>query len=123
MGLRKEVAPSRIRTYLNWFYTRHLVPHFVMEEHYLFPILGSDHAEVQTALEQHGQIHQFFTKPEFTIQDLQELEQLMTLHIRFEERVLFNTIQACADEETLRLLENHLSDEDFTDNETDPFWL
>lgn len=123
MGIRNEIDPSRIRRYLNWFYTHHLVPHFVMEEHYLFPILGAGHEEVQTALEQHYQIHQFFIKPEFTIQDLQDLEQLMTQHIRFEERVLFNTIQSCADEETLHLLDTHLLDEDFTDNETDPFWL
>jgi len=123
MGIRKEISPVRIKKYLNWFYTHHLLPHFLMEEQHLFPVLGPSHEEVQEALNHHHQIHQFFMKENVSVNDLIDFEQLMTKHIRFEERTLFNTIQSQADETTMQLLEEHLSDHSFQDNESDPFWI
>lgn len=123
MGLRNEISPARIRKYLNWFYTHHLLPHFMLEEQHLFPVLGPDHEEVQEALSHHYEVHRFFMTEDVSVEDLIAFEQVMTKHIRFEERILFNTIQARADERTLQLLEEHLMDHIFEDNETDPFWI
>ncbi|OYW81737.1 MAG: cation-binding protein, partial [Sphingobacteriia bacterium 32-37-4] len=43
-------------------------------------------------------------------------------HIRFEERILFNQIQAKATPEQITMTEALHTSESFIDNTTDPFW-
>jgi hypothetical protein len=41
-GIKKNVEVSRIKKYADWFYQNYLVPHFEVEEKYVFPILGNE---------------------------------------------------------------------------------
>lgn len=123
MGLRKEISPDRIKKYLNWYYTYHQIPHFRLEEEYLFPILGSGHEHVRTALDQHRQIHHFFGSETASTEELAAFEELLSKHIRFEERILFNSIQESSHPDSLQLLEDHLHDHGFEENTEDEFWL
>lgn len=122
-GLRLGVTPDRIYRYLSWFYRDYLVLHFTEEETLLFSILGDDHQEVQQAKSEHAKIHEFFRQEQVTADQLTEFEQLLTAHIRFEERVLFNTIQEHASDSELKALAHHLNDHTFNENTEDEFWL
>lgn len=123
MGKHNNVSALRIRKYLNWFYTHHLIPHFVDEEFHLFPILGKNHVEVKRALDEHAAIHKFFSKEKSSMKDIEDFEKLITDHIRFEERVLFQSIQEVADESALEHLAQHLQDHEYVENIKDEFWL
>ncbi|MFS4418043.1 hemerythrin domain-containing protein [Maribacter sp. 2307ULW6-5] len=119
MGFKNGVDPERIRKYADWFYKTHLVPHFELEEKHVFPVLGKDHALVNTALGQHQNLHELFKKGK----DLALLETRLEQHIRFEERVLFKELQERATEEQLSHISKMHQEETFCENTDDPFWL
>ena len=122
-GIRQGVSPDRIYNYLKWFYEKYQKLHFKKEERYLFPILGDDHEEVIRAKNDHVKIHDFFKRKEVSKQDLLEFDKLLTSHIRFEERVLFNILQKQASEQQLKDLIRHIKDHAFVENSEDEFWL
>ena len=45
-GIKKEVEPFRIKKYLDWFYTEHLLPHFEIEEKHILKFAVNDKATV-----------------------------------------------------------------------------
>lgn len=122
-GIRKDISPDRIYKYLTWFYQNHLISHFQEEETLLFPIVGAEHDQVKKAMEEHAEIHEFFKQVSVSISDLVAFEKVLTAHIRFEERELFNTIQEQASEDDLEALAFHLEGEDFVENTKDQFWI
>lgn len=122
MGLKKGIEPARIKTYADWFYTQHLLPHFAMEEEHLFPILGHENERVRQALEEHQQLRRFFAEGLHTADALRELGDTLEKHIRFEERVLFNEIQTAATTEQLEHLSGVLKEDTFVENTQDIFW-
>lgn len=121
-GLTKNIAPDRIKTYINWFYSNHLCPHFEIEEDLIFPILGESDRLVNLALIQHKKLRQLFTKDDDIKNTLQQIEKELTDHIRYEERVLFNAIQRIATSHQLQLIEAAHHSQDFEENTTDAFW-
>ena len=122
-GFSKEISEDRIKKYADWFYTNHLVPHFELEENYMFPILGDDHELVKKALSQHKRLHRLFTETESLSKSLSLIEEELEQHIRFEERILFNEIQKVATEAQLEIISKTHDDEKFIDNTDDPFWI
>lgn len=46
-GFNKNVEVNRIKCYAHWFFKAHLIPHFELEETYIFPILKSDNELVK----------------------------------------------------------------------------
>lgn len=121
-GLKKEIELTRIKTYANWFYTHHLLPHFKLEEDFIFPILGMENELIKKALSEHESLNKLFKANENLQNNLEQIMLELTNHIRFEERVLFNEIQKIATKaqsDTILQLE---SDVDFEDNLNDPFW-
>ena len=126
-GQRTGIPPVRIAQYITYFYEEDLSQHFADEEEFLFPTLPSSHAQRLRAEREHAQIRslmssirQFPSDPEW----LMAFADLLEAHIRFEERELFNHLQACiTKEELLQLLQNvppraHPEDEDWVDR----FW-
>ncbi len=91
-GLKKEVDPERIKKYADYFWGHHLVSHFEMEEKYIFPILGREHELIKTALEQHKELEDLFATKTDLVKNLSEIEKVLTIHIRFEEQVLFKRL-------------------------------
>ncbi|CAM4102028.1 hemerythrin domain-containing protein [Flavobacterium antarcticum] len=122
-GVKKEVEPIRIKKYLDWFYTEHLLPHFEIEEKHIFPILGNEHELVKKALTEHRRLMRLFESDTDLVKNIHLIEEELESHIRFEERVLFNEIQEVASEEQLEQVRIHHTEEKFVDNDEDAFWL
>ena len=122
-GLKKGIELARIKTYADWFYQQHILPHFEIEEQYLFPVLGANHELIKRGLSEHRKIKRLFEAETELHNKLSLIEEELEKHIRFEERVLFNEIQAAATPEQLKLIEVNHTEEKFEDNITDPFWL
>ena len=123
-GLKADVQPERIMSYLRHFYQQHLLNHFREEEEILFPVIGNTHPMVQTALEQHKRLRELFTSEVESEPQLQEIEKLLKEHVRFEERQLFNEIERQAGEQVLRKLNERLHQHhpERNDNWSDKFW-
>lgn len=122
MGFRYQIATKRIKTYADWFYKTHLIPHFEMEENHIFPILGNDHELVKRALTEHKNLIHLFEESNDETITLQHIKDQLEQHIRFEERVLFPEIQKIATEAELIDIEKIHQPEVFEDNTDDEFW-
>ena len=122
-GIKKEIAPERIKKYLDWFFVTHLLPHFEIEEKYIFTILGNDNELVKKALTEHRRLKRLFKSKTELFKNIMAIEEELESHIRFEERVLFNEIQTIATEKQLELIKTVHKEEKFSDNLTDAFWL
>ncbi|WP_298287175.1 hemerythrin domain-containing protein [uncultured Lutibacter sp.] len=122
VGLSKEIALERIKAYVDWFYKNHIVTHFLLEEKYMFPVLGSEHPLVIRAMEEHKTLLTLFEKNFEIDKVLQQLHVKLKEHIRFEERVLFNEIQNVAAKEQLATIKKFHTNEKFIDNLNDVFW-
>lgn len=121
-GFSKGISMERIKTYLDWYYITHLVPHFEAEEKYVFPILGNENELVKKALAQHRRLDRLFNTPTALKKIISLIEEELENHIRFEERILFNEIQKVATEQQMNtLLELH-PEIKFMDNTLDVFW-
>ena len=100
-GLAKGAGPGRMQQYCNSFYHEHLLPHFAIEEEAVFPVLGNDHPLVRRALSEHAELTAMFLWQHHDKMSLAVMEKLLTAHIRFEEREVFQAVQAVASEEQL----------------------
>lgn len=121
-GFSKGIDPMRMKTYTDWFFESHVLPHFKIEEKYLFPVLGKEDAMVKRALAEHRRLKRLFRDEKAVERSLHLIEEELDLHVRFEERELFNKIQAAATEEQLALINEHHKDEKFQENSQDEFW-
>ena len=121
-GLSKNVSTERIKVYVDWFYRTYLVPHFELEETYIFPIVGNDHPWVKKALSDHRRLIRLFTSTTADMKTLGQIEETLEQHIRFEERQLFNHVQEMAINKQWDIIEKQHSNEKFNDNISDPFW-
>jgi len=121
-GIKLNVATERIKMYVDWFWGNHLEQHFKIEENFLFPILGNQNELVKQALTEHRRLKHLFENKNDIYKSFNLIEEELEKHIRFEERVLFNEIQAVATKEQLQQIQLYHSDSKFADNLTDPFW-
>ncbi|MGM5470866.1 hemerythrin domain-containing protein [Flavobacteriaceae bacterium LMO-SS05] len=121
-GFKKNIEPKRIRTYANWFFKNHLIPHFEQEETHVFSILGNHHELVKKALADHRRLKRLFTNDDDAIKALSKIEEELEQHIRFEERILFKEIQLVASESQLLKIERTHDQAPFEDNLEDEFW-
>lgn len=120
-GFKKNIAPQRIKSYSNWFWTNHIQPHFNIEEKYVFPVLGNEHDLIKKALEEHRSLKKLFESETDINKNLSLIEKELENHVRFEERVLFGEIQKVATDEELKNIEIHHKNY-FDDDWEDEFW-
>ena len=113
---------KRMKTYSDWFFEHHIFPHFKLEEEYLFPVLGEKHEMVKKALAEHRRLEWLFREKEKITRSLSLIEEELELHVRYEERELFNEIQKQASPEQLEVIAEVHEDERFQDNTVDEFW-
>lgn len=104
-GFRKQIDVGRIKSYTDWYYQHHLLPHFELEEKFVFPILSNDHDLVKKALSQHRELRRLFEDENDATKSLGKIEEKLEAHIRFEERVLFNEIQKVASRQVIEEME------------------
>lgn len=125
-GIKKNVASERILAYVNFFSEQHLLPHFREEEALLFSRIDGDkcrqgkseHRMLEERILQlnhrRGQAEQYLS-----------FADLLSKHIRFEERVLFPYLEATLSQSTLKQVGAYLLAEHqtaFVDNYPDEFW-
>lgn len=122
-GFSKNISKDRIKKYVDWFYRNHLENHFQVEEEYLFPILGVNNKMVKKALTQHRRLNRLFKQSKNLKIVLNQIEEELEQHIRFEERILFNAIQEMASPEQLTRLERFHGQDKFVENTEDEFWI
>ncbi|OBQ55074.1 hemerythrin domain-containing protein [Tamlana sp. s12] len=121
-GFGKGVEPNRIKSYADWFFENHLIPHFKMEEQHIFSLLEDDNALKRKALDDHKALILLFSKTDEVAKTLSDIEKQLDDHIRFEERVLFPEIQKIATEEQFKTIEAMHHEKPFVDNVADSFW-
>ncbi|MGZ5191229.1 MAG: hemerythrin domain-containing protein [Flavisolibacter sp.] len=97
-GLKYNVNTETIASYCNWFWETHLKSHFKEEEISLTKILASDHPMMMKMLDDHRAIESKINQLSecATVVGLKRLAQIITYHIRYEERELFNYIEQIA---------------------------
>ncbi|MEQ8582436.1 MAG: hemerythrin domain-containing protein [Marinoscillum sp.] len=122
MGFRKQIDLNRIKRYTDWYFHHHIQPHFSLEEQHLFPILGEDHPLVKRAMAQHRRLKRLFTDEYEFKRNLSRIEDELESHIRFEERVLFQEIQAQISKSQTELPEILHRELPYEENMSDPFW-
>src|SRR5690606_34872295 len=98
-------------------------PHFEFEEEYMFTILGLDNDLVKKAMTEHRRLRRLFNDTENITKSLGLIEEELEMHIRFEERILFNEIQAAASDEQLKRIEEAHSQNHLDESWDDEFWL
>lgn len=81
-GISNGVEPERIIAYIDWFRKEHLEPHFIVEEEFMFPILGNEHPKVQQALQEHIQLLEGAKNVE-NYADLDDFAELLKKEIYF----------------------------------------
>lgn len=121
-GFNKKIETERIKTYADWFFETHLIPHFELEETHIFSILNEDHELVKRALAEHRRLKRLFADDEDHEKSLHKIEEELEQHIRFEERILFPEIQKAATEAQLELIADIHHEEGFVDKIDDEFW-
>ncbi len=119
-GFKKGIEVKRMANYVEWFYQNHLMPHFKLEEQYMFPVLGDADPDIVKALDDHRELTALIenrNQPEA----LHQLADALEAHIRFEERVLFGRIQQAATPDQLTRIEQIHDSEKFVEHH-DEFW-
>lgn len=120
-GLKHNIDLKRIKQYTDWFWKDHLCEHFEAEEKYMFPIMPADDKLILQAYREHRKLQYLFEDSPDTEISLQQIEQGLDAHIRFEERILFNAIQEKASPEQLQHIVA-MHQDTFVDNWEDEFW-
>lgn len=127
-GMKNKISPKRIGDFVLFYISHELEPHFKDEEHYLFPLLKTDDPLRIRVESEHTVIRSLSHAIKHSHSNIALCEQfarLLELHIRFEERELFNYMQDTISKEILaeigfRLSQNsRASDQEWTD----PFWI
>jgi hemerythrin-like domain-containing protein len=126
-GLKKDIELYRIKKYVNYFWNQHLKQHFQEEEALLFNRIDDSLsrqgiAEHQMLVNRINQLnhHENEKKDEYAA-----FTELLTSHIRFEERVLFPHLEANLSDSALRNIGEYLVKQHpapFKDNYPDEFW-
>lgn len=121
-GFSNGIATERIKKYADWFFENHVLPHFKIEEAYLFPILGKENEMVKKALADHRRLKRLFKNDNKVERSLSLIEEELERHVRYEERELFNEIQKSASKEQLAIIAEIHTDGKFQENTEDEFW-
>lgn len=121
-GLKKSVDIERIKVYTDWFFKNSLSKHFNIEEEFVFKLLGNNHEYVKKALADHRRLTRLFEDTKNIEKSLNQLEEELEKHIRFEERVLFPEIQKTASEHEIELIMKIHSEESYYEDWGDEFW-
>lgn len=122
-GFSKAVEPERMKKYADWFWKNYLAPHFAVEEKTFFPLLDKEHPSVIKGLKDHQLLTKLFLSTGDVEYNLRSIAFELEQHIRFEERDLFNEIQAAASPEQLEELKQLHTEEKFSENIEDMFWV
>jgi hemerythrin-like domain-containing protein len=125
-GLEKNASIDTMRKYTLWYWKHHIKPHFYQEEKILIPYLPEGNPMGIRLKDEHSHIRELIIEidAEADKRHLQLLCDLITQHIRFEERELFVYLEELLKpdqlDQVLKELEEHpLGMEEWKDE----FWI
>jgi iron-sulfur cluster repair protein YtfE (RIC family) len=117
-GLPATIAGKKLHTIK--FFEENLITHFKKEEEVLFPLLRAKSTDIENLVNelasQHKEIHSLFEKLKISVKFENELDaigKLLEVHIRKEERELFQMTQEILSADELIKLESELGKEAF----------
>lgn len=102
-GLENNTPLDTLRSYALWYWRHHIKPHFYQEEKILLPYMPEDHQMAIQLKEEHDHIRELILglDEEADKQTLLILCDLVSKHIRFEERELFVFLERLLSKEQL----------------------
>lgn len=105
-GLQKNVEPSRIVKYVNFFSEEELLPHFEEEEKYLLPLLPETDDLRKRVEAEHAHLRKLLSAcANDKVAPLKDLANDLEAHIRFEERIFFPHLEKNIDLNNVELKE------------------
>jgi len=130
-GLKNGIEGSRLIDYIKYYAENHLEPHFLIEEELVFSYLGKNDSMRMQAEEEHellrSQINKLVDRSEVLELDdeLNLFAKTLEAHIRFEERKLFQHMQAELMDKDLTEMEAAVIKvhEKHQENWDDEFWV
>lgn len=127
-GLSKDIALHRILNYINFYWAQHLKAHFQEEETLLFNLstnplcwLGKEEHRMLEARIKQLNSYEHEASEEYNL-----FAELLTKHIRFEERTLFPYLETALPAEVLTQVGDFLAAQHaipFEEDYSDQFWL
>lgn len=127
-GLKKGIAPDRMKSYVSYFWESNLRQHFEEEETILFSEVKDELSN--QAIAEHKEIEALIiavkNAKSITGEELARLAEAVDKHIRFEERVLFPHIEEALSEAELEAVNRRLKayhQAPAKDDFQDEFWL
>ncbi|QHS56592.1 hemerythrin domain-containing protein [Mucilaginibacter sp. 14171R-50] len=126
-GLKKEIPLFKILKYMNFFWEEHLKAHFREEEALLFsrlddPLSRQGKTEHLMLEERLRHLNHYENK---SASEFMSFADLLTRHIRFEERTLFPHLENTLPESVLAPIGKYLAEqhrEPFVESYPDEFW-
>ena len=125
-GLANGTSIETISNYTQWFWTNHLEPHFKDEEKVLVKFLPADNVLVKQMFKEHELIRDlvFSLEKKPGTGSFQLLANLISDHIRFEERKLFGYAEENLNPEQLDEIYKELPHDPHCDTQwKDEFWV
>lgn len=128
-GLKSGVDSSRLIDYISYFAKQHLEPHFLIEEELVFSYLGKNDSMRMQAEQEHelmrSQIRSMTDGSDIPEDFFKVFAETLESHIRFEERKLFQHMQAELMDKDLAEMEIAVTQvhEKFQENWSDQFWV
>ncbi|HZG71070.1 MAG TPA: hemerythrin domain-containing protein [Chondromyces sp.] len=127
-GLNRSIDPDRIHKYVQYFWEGHLKQHFLEEESLLFSKANEN--LYNQGIKEHNSIRSLIIEmnkqDRCSISLLQQLADLLDQHIRFEERILFPSLETQLSDEELKTIGSELHAHHlnvFKDDYEDEFWI
>ncbi|WP_276134282.1 hemerythrin domain-containing protein [Polluticoccus soli] len=115
-GLKNKVDTERIVAYVLCFYENDLATHFEQEEELVFSLLAADDPMKLEAIKQHRTLNGIYKSLKHQAGNTEEklllnqFEQELNGHIRFEERELFPYIEKMSDPDQFRIAGKQIAD-------------
>lgn len=101
IGLRRELSAQRLLDYLDFFTTYYFHPHHASEQSAIVPLLAATDPHLIQWQKMYEPLRHSLEFPQADHAWLSELERSLEALIRFEERVLFESIQQGVPQELL----------------------
>jgi len=124
-GIKNDIELNRISSYCLWFWRHHLEHHFEQEEKVLVPFFGIGSLYSSRLFTEHKAIRDLIkalsAEPDLAL--LEKLANTLNDHVRFEERTLFNEVEALATPEQLGEIGEALKEEKMAELWEDEFWI
>jgi hemerythrin-like domain-containing protein len=126
-GLDNRAPLETMGKYALWYWRQHIKPHFFQEEKILMPYMPAGHQMAVRLKEEHDHIRELIIGLDEQVdkRHLLLLCDLVTQHIRFEERELFGYLEQLLTREQLNSVFQQLEEHPVVcENEwKDEFWV